>query len=151
MRTPRRSRLVVLIGLVVVAVGGLWFVHGLSSERREAQALWEQREPAAYSFVYGYCGGMCANCPVAITVRDGAAIEVTVDNPECSAPDPAHAPTVEDLFVIAADHQPWPFDDSTTISYDGQWGFPTTISFTCEEGVSDCGGGWSVTDFQVID
>jgi hypothetical protein len=150
MRPLRRSRLAVLLGLVVVAFGALWFVHGLSADRRDAQARWEEREPAAYSFSYGYCGGMCANCPVRLTVRDGEVTEATVDNPDCSAPALAYAPTIEDLFEIAEDHQPWPIGGSTSISYDDHWGFPTSIRFTCDEGVSDCGGGWSVSDFEVL-
>lgn len=148
MRTPRRSELVVLLALVAAVVAGVWFVHGLSAERREAQVRWDEREPTAYAYSSFYCGGMCADCPVRVTVRDGVVTEATVENPQCDDPELADALKIEDLFAIAADHQPWPFSDRTSISYDDEWGFPTRILFTCDEGTMDCGGGWSVSDFE---
>ena len=150
MARSRRSRPVVLLALVAVVVSGAWFVRGLSAERRDARARWEEREPTAYSFTYGYCGGMCASCPERITVRDGRVVDAVAQEPDCGDPDPAHALTIEDLFEIAEDHQPRPFG-RTSVSYDDRWGFPSAISFTCGEGVTDCGGGWSVRDFTVVE
>ncbi len=150
MRAPRRPELAVLVLLVTAVAAGVWFAHGLSSERREAQARWGERGPTSYSYSYFYCGGMCANCPVRVTVHDGVVASATVENPQCDDPDPADVLTIADLFAIAAEHQPGPFSNNTSISYDDHWGFPTFIRFTCDEGVSDCGGGWSVADFEVL-
>jgi len=138
-----------LLALVVV-LGAAWFVHSLSAERNAAQARWERQEPSAYAFVYGHCSGMCASCPVHVTVRGGTVTEATVREPGCGTPALEFVPTIEDVFTVAEDHQPWPFSDSTTIDYDPVWGFPRSITHTCGEDTADCGSGWSVRDFEVI-
>jgi hypothetical protein len=152
MRWPRRSHVPVLVALAAVVAAAVWWVRGAAAERREAQERWDAREPTAYSYTYGYCGGMCASCPVQVTVRDGKVTDTAVDEHQCGAPDPGHTTTIEDLFAIADDREPWPwpFPSRTTISYDERWGFPASIHFTCGPDTTDCGGGWSVSDFTVL-
>ena len=148
LRSAPAARLVVIVVLGVVALVAVRLFLG--AERSEARERWDEREPAAYTYVYGHCSGMCASCPVQITVRDGEVTGATVDDPGCSAPELDFAPTVEDLFAIAGDHQPWPFSDRTEIDYDPFWGFPRYISTTCGEDTSDCGEGWSAHDFEAL-
>ena len=77
---PTRSALVVA-GLFVLALGllaahwlGFLFGHGDRADRA-AHRLWDSKEPAAYSFDYAACSGMCQLCPVHVTVRDGSVAE----------------------------------------------------------------------------
>ena len=153
MPSLRLTRPRVLLALCVVAVAATCFVRGLSTELDDARARWEQLEPRAYSFVYGHCNGMCAFCPVEVTVEDGSvtAASSAVHDPGCSDPVPDEAPTIDDLFTVAEDQQPWPFGaTTTTIAYDPEWAFPTSIDVECGEGTSDCGSGWSVSGFRVL-
>ena len=156
MRHSHVHRFVLALGCVALLVGGWFVVSGglvAGGERRDALARWEAHEPAAYAFVYGYCSGMCASCPLRVTVRDNVVVEavlVEVDSDDgCSAPEKRSAPTIEDVFEIAEEHQPHLFND-TTITYDDEWGFPTSIEVRCGEGTADCGSGWSVRDFAVL-
>lgn len=150
-REDRRATwvLVALASLVLLAAGA-WFVRGLSAERRAAEARWEDRGPSSYAYTVFSCGGMCANCAVRVTVRDGAVVDAVATEPGCSDPDPADAMTVEDLFDVAAHADPWLSSGSTTITYDARWGFPTLISTTCDEGTSDCGSSLSAGDLTPL-
>ena len=153
--TRHDLRLVGSIVLGAVVVGLLlwwvWLSPGALSRRalHDARDLWESREPSSYAYDYFYCGGMCASCPVHVTVTDGVVVDAVRSGEGCTT-DVRDAPTIEDVFDIAADHRPGLLDRSSTVSYDPRWGFPTAISFTCPPRTMDCGGGWSVQGFEVL-
>ena len=138
-------------GVAVLLVWFVWFSPGAESRRAlgDARDLWESREPSSYAYDYFYCGGMCASCPVHVTVTDGVVVDAVRSGEGCTT-DVRDAPTIEDVFDIAADHRPGLLDRSSTVSYDPRWGFPTAISFTCPPRTMDCGGGWSVQGFEVL-
>jgi hypothetical protein len=141
----------IALAVCVVGLGILWyFSDGQVAGRAhdEALARWESKEPAAYSFTYRYCGGMCADCPIQVTVRDGVVAEVTRGSDSCWGE--PEGLTVEDLFDLESRARSGWFGDASTADYDPTWGFPSSISKTCAEGTSDCGGGWSISDFKVV-
>ena len=148
-RPPTRIALAVAFGVAVLGV--LWFLSDARAARvahDEALDRWDEREPAAYTFVYGHCSGMCASCPVRITVRDGAVTEAVVSGKGCAQVDEQAAPTIEHVFAVAERHRPGLFGDSSSITYDPHWGFPSHISVTCGPDTADCGSAWSVSDFE---
>lgn len=147
----RATAVLVVMASLVLLAGGTWFVRSLSAERRAAEARWEERGPSSYAYTVSYCGGMCASCPVRVTVRDGAVVDAVAEEPGCTAPDPADALTVEDLFDAAGNADQWLSSGSTTITYDARWGFPRLIETTCGEGTSDCGSSLSAADFTPLD
>ena len=137
----------VLLGVTVwLAWSSPWAQSG--RELEQARDRWDAREPSSYAFDYFHCGGMCGFCPVQVTVVDGAVVKATRSGDGCTGGVADDAPTIEDVFVIAADNRPGLFDRSSTVSYDPQWGFPTEIHYTCPSDTSDCGGGWSVSGFR---
>ena len=144
----------ILLGCAVVAglVWFVWFSPGAVARRAldDARDLWESREPSSYAYDYFYCGGMCGYCPVHVTVTDGVATDAVRSGEGCDGGPVQDAPTIEDVFDIAADHHPGLFDHSSSATYDPAWGYPTLVEFTCPPGTMDCGGGWSVTGFEVL-
>jgi anaerobic selenocysteine-containing dehydrogenase len=151
-RRDRRSLSLALAGLLVLVLLAwvFWFSAAAHARRdlSRARDLWESREPSSYSFDYFYCGGMCGFCPVHVTVTDGAVERATISDEGCSVGAVDDAPTIEDVFDIAADNGPGLVDRSSSVSYDARWGFPSAISFTCPPDTSDCGGGWTVSGFR---
>ena len=145
----------VLAGLLVLGLVAwfVWLSPGAQSRREltEARDLWESQEPASYSFDYFHCGGMCAFCPVHVTVADGAVVDAVRSGEGCTEGPVDDAPTIEDVFATADAHRPSLLDRSSSVSYDDVWGFPESISFTCPPDTTDCGGGWTVSHFEVID
>ena len=157
MQRRSRTRAVIALAVVVALVGAGWVLalDVVAAGRAHDRGLsrWEAAEPASYSFVYAECGGMCMECPDLITVRDGVVTDVVgKGDGGCGRTNPRHAPTMEDIFVIADEQRPGVLPEriTTTITYDEEWGFPTSIDIDCPEGYLDCGGGWWVTDFEFI-
>jgi hypothetical protein len=144
---------VVAAVLCAIGLGVLWHTSdGQVAARAHDAALatWQSKEPAAYSFTYRHCGGMCGDCPIRVTVRDGTVADATRGPDICSG-DPEGV-TVEELFEIESRARSGWFDNSSAkASYDPEWGFPTFIRTTCDPGWSDCGSSWSVSDFEVLD
>jgi hypothetical protein len=153
-----RSRLqavgLVAAGLAVVALAVAWFLLSPAGVARrdlhDARATWTAQEPSSYAFDYFYCGGMCALCLVHVTVTDGVVVDAVRTGQGCSGGVVRDAPTIEDMFEVAADHQPGPFARSATVTYDPTWGFPVLVQLTCPPDTMDCGGGWEVRDFEVL-
>ena len=156
MDASRRRELQVLtavaaaIVVVAAAVWAIWLSPAAQSRREleQARERWESREPSSYSFDYFYCGGMCGFCPVHVTVEDGAVVQAGISDDGCSGGPVEGAPTIEDVFETADQNRPGLFDRTSSVTYDSQWGFPATITFTCPSDISDCGGGWSVSHFR---
>ena len=142
----------IALAVCVVALGILWyFSDGQVAGRAhdEALARWESKEPAAYSFTYRYCGGMCADCPIQVTVRDGVVADVTRGSDSCWGE--PEGLTVEDLFDVESRERAVWFADRSSVSFDPVWGFPAVISTTCDPGTSDCGASWVIGDFEVLE
>ncbi len=159
MDTGNRADLTVLgvvtLALCVLGIGVLWifFSEGGVARRahREAVSQWERREPAAYSFDFTSCNGMCASCPLHISVADGDVTGVeSLGGNRCSAPEPDAAPTIEDVFALEEGWRTARTTVSFEIRYDEAWGFPATGSFFCPDGYSDCGSGFGVSNFTVL-
>ncbi|HEY0643037.1 MAG TPA: DUF6174 domain-containing protein [Nocardioides sp.] len=158
MDTDNRQDLKVLgaivLGCAVVAalVWLVWLSPGAAARRDlgDARDRWEAHEPSSYAFDYFYCGGMCAYCPVHVTVTDGVVTDAVMSGDACDGGPVQDAPTMEDMFDVAADHHAGLFDHSSSATYDREWGYPTLVQLTCPPGTMDCGGGWSVTGFEVI-
>ncbi|MFC0221052.1 DUF6174 domain-containing protein [Nocardioides zeicaulis] len=139
--------------LALAVVAWTTFSPGLEARRahHHAHALWEAREPAAYSFDYHECHGMCGDCRVRVTVRDGDVVEVATRPRSCGAYTTDTAPTIEGMFAIAADHHSTAgIDDVVDVSYDSLLGYPQHVSAICGFEASDCGSGWSISDFESV-
>ncbi|MCF6376552.1 DUF6174 domain-containing protein [Nocardioides KLBMP 9356] len=117
--------------------------HGAAVDR------WAEHEPTAYSFDTSYCSGMCAECTTHVTVRDGEVVGTT--RSRGCGPSRDAGPTIDDMLDLADQMRPRLFGAHVTITYDGYWGFPASITETCGEGYSDCGSGWSVRNFEVVE
>ena len=164
MQARTRTRVGVGSAVAVALLAAGWFstvddVVAAARSHDRGLSRWEAAEPTSYSFVYAECLGMCMDCPQHITVRDGAVTDAVVRDVAregsggCGQPNPRLAPTIEDVFVIADEQRSGllPEKITTTITYDEDWGFPTSIDIDCPDGYMDCGGGWAVADFEVID
>jgi hypothetical protein len=137
-----------VVGLLVWLV---WF-SAWGQSRREldhARELWESREPSSYAFDYFHCGGMCAYCPVHVTVTSGVVVDAVRTGEACDGGEVDDAPTIDDLLDLAGQHGPAPFRDAST-SYDAEWGFPLVVQERCPPGTMDCGSSWSVSHFEVL-
>ncbi len=157
---PRtRTRAGVALAIVVAVLATAWVlvlddVVAAGRAHDRAMSRWAAAEPASYSFVYSECLGMCMECPQVITVSDGRVTDAVVRGGSgCGQPNPANAPTIEDVLAIADERLPGVLPDriTTTVAYDPDWGFPASIDIDCPDGYLDCGGGWSVSEFRVID
>lgn len=138
----------VVLGLMLFGV--LWvFPHfwGADADHDDALALWESKEPAAYSFTFAHCSGMCASCPIQVTVRDGEVTEATTTGRGCSTGTDA-GPTIEDVFAMEEADRDAATTDSFEITYDPTWGFPASVVIRCPDGWSDCGTGYEVNNFR---
>lgn len=134
-----------------LALAPLWyFSDGQTANRAHDAAveLWESKEPASYSFTWQYCSGMCAPCEVRVTVANGEVTTARGRPPGCVG---GHdrGPTIEDVFRMEERHRSEELTDSFDIDYDRVYGFPAMVDIRCPEGWSDCGTGYSVTDFEV--
>ena len=136
------------VGLALVLGTLLVVVLTGRAAHNDGLARWEAREPAAYAFTYQTCGGMCASCPIRITVRARVVDTAVVQSDQCGREAPRL--TIEDVFAIESRESGW-FGRSATVAHDPVWGFPTSISTTCPEGTSDCGSSWAVSDFEVLE
>jgi hypothetical protein len=152
--SPARRRTVAgSIGAAVVlalalVLGGLWF-SSAGKAHDDALSLWESKEPAAYSFDFSYCGGMCDYCPTRVTVERGEVVAVEPAEPGgCAGYDRHDAPTIEDVFAMEEEGREDEMTDSFEIRYDPTWGFPASVSLSCPEGTADCGTGFGVTNFR---
>ncbi len=144
---------IVAVALGVAVLGALWLRSpGQVAHRAQddASALWESKEPAAYSFDYSYCSGMCAGCRLEVTVRNGEVAGVVERDGQCSAVDLQNAPTIEDIFAMEERDRSDSTTDSFEIHHDPDWGFPSSVSIRCPEGTMDCGIGYQVTGFEVL-
>ncbi|MEO6510562.1 MAG: DUF6174 domain-containing protein [Nocardioides sp.] len=102
-RSWRVVVVVAALALGVGLVGFLWFTAGFRAAGQahdDAVALWESKEPAAYSFVYGRCGGMCAVCRMRVTVEDGRVTGAVTAEGQCSSSTLEDAPSIEDVFAM---------------------------------------------------
>ena len=145
--TPRRAVRPLLVGAGVLAL--VWLVSGVLSPvvaHQQAEARWEAKEPAAYSFEYHYCSGMCASCDIRVTVENGTITNAVWKGP-CSEQDIDRAPTVENVFDMAAGDR---FAPDFEVRYDPVWGFPASVSTRCGGQSIDCGTGYGVSDFRVV-
>jgi hypothetical protein len=153
-RSRRRALIGAASALGIALLGELWFFSDGQTANRahdDAVSLWESTEPAAYSFEFTYCGGMCMRCPTLITVEAGEVTEAASVDGECSDYDVRSAPTIEDVFAMEEHHRAAPTTDSFDIRYDPTWGFPAAVDIRCPYGWSDCGSGYEVTAFRVLD
>ena len=151
-RSTPTPRVVAVVLVLVLCVAGLaaWWFSSDTHARHVAEDLWESREPASYAFDYSHCGGMCAQCTLRITVTDGRVSGVVRRDTTCSDYQVHAAPTIEEVFDQVGADQMGMFTDSSTVTYDPVWGFPSAASMTCGPGSSDCGSGYSVRDFEVL-
>ena len=150
---PTRSALVVAavfvlaLGLLAAHWLGFLFGHGDRADRA-AHRLWESKEPAAYSFDYAHCSGMCQSCPLHITVRNGEVTDAVSRQPGCEYAE-ENAPTIDEVFAMESADRHAPHADSIDITYDRVWGFPASVDIRCPDGWSDCGSGYAITHFRV--
>jgi hypothetical protein len=128
---------------------GAWWLHSDSRAadraHEHALALWESKEPTAYSFEYSRCGGMCAGCLLQVTVQNGKVIDAVGVEGQCGS---RQAPTIEGIFAMEKADRAASTTDSFTIRYDPTWGFPVSVDIRCPRGWSDCGSGYHVRDFH---
>ena len=139
--------LVLILGLLAAHWLGFPFGHG-DRDDRAAQRLWESKEPAAYSFDYAHCSGMCRLCPLHVSVRHGEVTDAVSRVPDCEYAE-ERAPTIEGVFALESADRHGPHTESCEIAYDRVWGFPASVDIRCPDGWSDCGSGYSVTHFRV--
>ena len=137
----------------LLLIAGAWFVSDAREAERahdDAMALWNSKEPTAYSFEYGYCSGMCMSCRARVTVENGKVTDTAaVDPAPCSISGLPDAPTIEEVFALEESGRSDGMTDSFEIVYDPTWGFPASVSIRCPEGTGDCGTGFGVSDFRV--
>ncbi|HXH77667.1 DUF6174 domain-containing protein [Nocardioides sp.] len=133
---------IAVFAILAVVLGLVWF----TSDFREARAVWEDKEPDAYSFDYEYCSGMCASCRVHVTVRNEKVTEAVAKG-QCPRRAADGAPTIDDVFDMEASDR---LSQDFYVRYDPEWGFPASVSSTCWGDTDDCGRGYTVTNFQVI-
>lgn len=143
--TRSRRTAWVVVAACAAALGIVWVASAARSEEHRARKLWESKEPAAYSFDYTHCGGMCAYCLLRVSVRNGRVTGVAARDGQCSGSEPA--PTVERLFTMLDQERSAPWTDSIEVHYDPDWGFPDSIDVRCPPHTSDCGSSYRVTDF----
>ena len=151
-RTVSIAVLTCVLG-VCVALLGLWLTSDARAERKalgDARSLWEEQQPRAYEFDYGYCGGMCALCLMHVTVVDGRVADAVGREGQCSSYALDRAPTVEDVFEMVEGDRSAPMTDRIEVHYDPTWGFPASVSVSCPPGTSDCGAGYRITGFHVV-
>lgn len=136
-----------VVAAVLLAVMWLsWDVLRAIAAHREARATWEAKEPAAYSFDYRYCSGMCAGCVVHVTVEDGE-VANAVGRGQCTRSDTAEAPTIAEVLDMASATR---FSYRSEVRYDAVWGYPASVSIECGEDTSDCGTGYGVSAFRLV-
>jgi hypothetical protein len=156
-RTQARQALEVVGALVLgCAVVGLlvwlvWFSPDGQSRRElgRARDTWESRAPSSYAFDYVHCGGMCAYCPVRVTVVDGVVGDAVRTGDGCVGGAVQDAPTIDDLLDVAGQHRRTFFRDAS-VTYDARWGYPTLVVERCPDGWNDCGSSWVVSGFEVL-
>ena len=152
MNRPRRSTLTGVAVYAALLCLLSWAAYASTADGRafdRASALWESKEPAAYSFTYFYCSGMCADCLLTVTVTGGEVI-ATKSPPRCPDVQPVDAPTIEDVFAQVDDDQPLWDSDLVDVAYDGAWGFPDHVEIRCPGETADCGTGYGVGNFRVL-
>jgi nitrogen fixation-related uncharacterized protein len=151
--TRLRAILLALLGVTVaVSLVALWWSSDSQQADRaqdRARSLWESQEPAAYSFVYGECSGMCAGCRLRITVEHGQVTSAADTSGRCSGYGVDDVPTIEGVFT-AVEWSRKNLGGRAEISYDPTWGFPASAQISCPPGASDCGSSYEVTDFQEL-
>ena len=136
----------VALGLVIF--GALWFFSAAERAHDDARALWESKEPTAYSFDYSYCSGMCFGCRLRVTVKNGEVIAAVGRDGSGPPFDCPGAPTIEDIFAMEKDDRSAGTTDSFEIDYDPSWGFPAYVDIRCPDGWFDCGTTYEVTNFR---
>ena len=152
LRSGRSQLTVAAVALGAVVLGALWYFSDSQAENRahdEALALWESREPTAYSFDFSYCNGFCAGCRLEITVENGSVTDAEGWEGECPVVD-GKPPTIEGIFALEKYDRSRDMADSFEIRYDPYWGFPALVEIRCPEGLTDCGIGYEVTDFEAL-
>lgn len=151
--TRPRSLVLTAVGVTVaVSLVALWWTSDSQEADRaqdRARSLWESREPAAYSFGYGECSGMCADCPLRVTVEHGKVTSVADTDGRCPGYGVDDVPTIEGVFT-AVEWSRKNLGGRAEIFYDPTWGFPASAEISCKPGASDCGSGYEVTDFKVV-
>lgn len=150
MSRPSTKTVAVISAIAVgtAVLGTMWFFsdsHQAARAHDDALARWEARQPAAYSFDYSYCSGMCDSCPLHVTVKNHQVTSALPRRDRCSSPD---APTIEVIFAMEKSDRASESTDSFEIRYDPYWGFPAMVEMRCPEGTSDCGVGYQVTNFR---
>ena len=154
MRHGRPSTLTVAVvtavALGMAVLGAMWFFSDSRAGARahdDALALWESKEPRAYSFDYRSCSGMCDSCWLHVTVKNGEVTGVVARESRCSS-HAQHAPSIEDIFAIEKWQRSAEWTDSFEIDYDPVWGFPALVVIRCPYGTADCGSSYEVTHFR---
>ena len=147
----RKFSVVYAAAVVLLTVAFVW-THlddwAAARAHGNAQRLWESREPAAYSFVYQACSGMCGPpCAARITVTRGEVTDLEGAG-ECHELDLDSAPTIDAMFEMEKRDRAAEMTDSFEIRYDPTWGFPAYVVLRCPPGWSDCGTSYEVTDFE---
>lgn len=152
MTSPRPSPGIVRPVAVAVTAAVLalaWFTSDFRTAlvaHHEARALWEDVEPARYSFDYQQCSGMCPSCRVRVTVEN-ARVTHAVGLGQCTEADTERAPTIDDVLDMAAGDR-WGHEFEAR--YDPVWGFPTSVSVQCRGETNDCGTGYGVSSFRAL-
>jgi hypothetical protein len=149
MMTRRRAVVSVGVALCLALLGALWVTSdswAAQRAHRAAWAKWQSKEPPAYSFDYAYCGGMCANCLLHVSVEHGKVVDAVTREGQCSTSED-NAPTVDDVFAMEKGDRSSGRTASFEIRYDPTWGFPASVSIRCPDGWMDCGKGYSITHF----
>jgi hypothetical protein len=142
-------RLPLVLSLAIAACDGDGFGPSERAALDRAEALWQERAPAAYRFDYQYAC-FCPRIEARITVRGGEieAVEVLGE----AGHDPGHPwPTIDSLFVRLR-RTTRDLDDGWNVDarYDAELGFPTEINSTGPENVADAGSIERVTNLVVL-
>lgn len=147
---------VAVVALVLLVLAACMSGESLADKLAAFEAskdMWLAEGITSYAYTYDFlclCDDTSDALPARITVTDGVVVSVVSVETD-DVVDEAFALTMLDQFDKAEERLN-NRDYSTSVGYDGTYGFPTYISVICvDRDEEDCGETALITDFEVLD
>jgi hypothetical protein len=107
------------------------------------QGKWQSRNVASYDFVY-HASAMAGPCELLVHVRDNQ-VESASERQPCGWLDEDDALTIDDVF--AALREEFRESDEVNVTYDPEYGFPTSVEVDRIRNAIDDEWSFGVSDF----